>query len=239
MMSTSNRGIGEPLQKDELFGHNGYVDRLSSGVTVKDVMRLMMKRSRFMLIIVGCFALLFSLILLPADLELFLFLLIAMVIMFGLVFGLVAIILLCTAHSAAKMLMENNYTLLLKDRLVIQNQSDLMTIILRNEVPLSKIASIEPVPSSYIHDRMRKTGPFIRFLSGVHNPPAGGLYPLASRKENLMVLHLKKPHEIHCSGRSQNGMVSMGDKREYVKEIIISVDRTLHKSLIHQISSDY
>jgi len=225
-MSTNNRGIGEPLQTDELVGHNGYVDRLSSGVTVRDVMRLMLKRSRFMWLMLGFFIIIFSVMILPASLELFLVMLIIFVVVFGFAFGLVALIMLCTGNSAAKMLMENNYILLLKDKLVIQNQADLMTIVLRNEVPLSKIARIDPVPGSYIHERMMKTGWCMRFLSGVYMPPTGGLYPLASKKENLLVLHLNKPHEIHCSGRSQNGMVSMGDKREYVKEIIISVDRT-------------
>jgi len=235
-MSTNKRGIGEPLQTEELVGHNGYVDRLSSGVTVGDVMRLMIKRSRFIVIFVGGFMLLFSLILLPADLEMFLFVMAAIVIMFVVIFGSMAIAVLCTAKNAAKILMENNYILLLKDKLVIQNQSDLMAIVLRNEVPLSKIAKIDPVPGSYIQERMKKTGFCMRFLTGVYMPPTGGLYPLASKKENLMVLHLNKPHEIHCSGRGHNGMVSMGDKREYVKEIIISVDQPFQEGFMRQLT---
>ncbi|MGA1820000.1 MAG: hypothetical protein ACMUHU_03220 [Thermoplasmatota archaeon] len=238
-MSINNRGIGEPLQTDELVGQNGYVDRLSSGVTAKDVLRLMFRRTRFMMVLMGGFLLLFSPMLFSGGIELFLFMLAVLVIIFGFVFGMVALIMLCTANSAAKMLMENNYILLLKDRLVIQNQSDLMTIVLRNEVPLSKIAGIEPVPVSYIRERMRKTGLMMRFLSGIYTPPVGGLYPLASKKENLLVLHLTKPHEIHCSGRSQNGMVSMGDKREYVKEIVVSVDRASHESFIRQAARRY
>jgi hypothetical protein len=223
-MPKETRSIGEPLQKDELKGQNGYVDRISSGLTTWDVLKLMLKRGRAGLVVFAFFILVFPLMMLPIDPIGALVIAGFMLFMFGFIGSVLVIALLCTGKSAANMLIENNYTLIMKDRIVIQSQSDMMTIVLRNEVPLSKIASVEPAPASYIKDRKARTNICMRFLTGMYLPPIGGLYPIASRRENLMVLHLKKPHEIHCSGRNPNGITQFGDKREYVKEIIISMD---------------
>jgi len=236
-MQGRKRTMGEPLQVDELKGQNGYVDRISSGLTTGDVIRLMLKRSRVAFLIFAIFLVFFPILLLPIDpigalvfIGMILFVLLIMI-------SALAIGILCSGKNVAKMLMENNYILVLKDRLVIQSQADMMMIVLRNEVPISKISCIEPVPGTYIPERREKTNLCTRIFTGIYIPPVGGLYPMAAKDGNLMVIHLKKPHEIQCSGRSPNGMFQLGDKREYVKEIIISVEPMSQGRLTEQISS--
>jgi hypothetical protein len=58
---------------------------------------------------------------------------------------------------------------------------------------------------------------------------------MAAKKECLLAIHLNQPHEIHCFGRNPNGLYQWGDKREYVKEIVISADVGAHRRLISQI----
>jgi hypothetical protein len=235
-MTTGKRGVGEPLQVDELRGQNGYIDRMSSGLTSGDILRTLFKRSRFLLIIFGGLFIVMSLLMLPVDIMAFLFMLGMLTFIFAIVFGMVFLIMLCTWKQTAKAIMENNYLLLLNDRLVIQSQSDLMTLVLRNEIPRDKIGRIEHIQSDYIRERRSRTNICLRFLTGGYLPPVGGLYPVPSKKENLMIIHLNRPHEIHCCGRNQNGMYQLGDKREYVKEIIVSVDPGSQRRLLSQLN---
>ena len=237
-MTKGERTIGEPLQQDELVGQNGYVDRISSGLTLGDVIRLMLRRGCSFLIIFGFFILLVPLLMFPMDPAGVIILAFLMLFFLGFVGAILLIVLLCTAKSSAKMLGENNYILVMKDRLVVQSQSDMMMTVLRNEIPLSKISQIEKIPPSYIRDRRSKTNICTRIFMGGYLPPVGGLYPIASRQENLMAIGLKKPHEIHCSGRNPNGMVQFGDKREYVKEIVVSVDGASQRKLAKMAASN-
>jgi len=235
-MTNGKRSLGEALQVDELRGQNGYVDRISSGLTTGDILRLMVKRCRVLLIFLGAFFLMVVLLMMPVSLDAALFMGGSILVMFAIIFGLIFIVLLCTVKYTANTLIENNYILLLKDKLVIQSQSDLMTLVLRNEIPLEKISRIEHLPVSFIKERKAKTNICLRLFSGMYLQPVGGLYPIASKKECLMALHLNRPHEIRVSSRNQNGMYQLGDKRDYVKEIIISVDPDSHHRLISQLT---
>ncbi len=236
-LQDTKRTMGEPLQVDELRGQNGYVDRVSPGVTTGDVIRLMFRRSRAAFLMIAFFLVFFPILLLPVDPIAFLVFLGMILFFLVIMVGTFALAILCSGKNAAKMLMENNYILVLKDRLVIQSQADMMMIVLRNEVPVSNIAGIQPVPEHYFTERRSKTNLCTRVFTGMYIPPVGGLYPMAAKNGNLMVIHLKKPHEIHCSGRSHNGMFQLGDKREYVKEIIISVEPLSQGRLISHLVS--
>jgi hypothetical protein len=235
-MTNGKRGVGEALQVDELKGQNGYIDRMSSGLTSGDILRTMIKRSRFVILLFGFFFFILPLIMAPVDLAAALFFMGLFLVIFLIAFGMVFLIMLCTWKHSAKVLIENNYLLLLKDRLVVQSQTDFMTLVLRNEIPREKISRIEHVPGSYIKERRSKTNICLRFFSGMYLPPVGGLYPIAAKKENLLIVHLSRPHEIHCCGRNSNGTYQLGDKREYVKEIIISVDPGSQRRLISQLA---
>lgn len=229
------RGIGDPLQIDELRGHNGYVDRIGSGLTRGDVIRMLFRRMGALLVLTfGLMMVLFA----PfgiMDPWMFVMVMIMMLAVFLFAVVMIGIAFLCGGRTISKNLIENNYLLLLKDRIVIQSQADSMMLVVRNEVPLSKVRSVEPAGIEYREQRKRRTNWCNRIVLGAYDVPVAGLHPLASRDEYLMVIHLRSPVEIRCSGRIGQGVVHLGDKREYVKEIVVSVDPAKQGSLIESL----
>ncbi len=211
-MSSRNRGIGEPMHIDELKGYDGFVDRIGSGLRTRDVFMLMFKRSRFVLGIIAIVVFIFTFPFLAIDP-------IGWMVMMGCFFLFLGF-------------MVGMIFLVLKDKLVVQNQIDMMAHILRNDIPLKSIAKIERATDDYLEERKRRTNICTRFFTGTYDLPIGGLHPIASRIEYLLVFHLKEPLEVHCSGRNANGMYQFGDKREYVKEVIISVDPSAQERLV-------
>jgi len=232
----NKRGIGDPLQIDELKGHNGYVDRIGSGLTKADVFKLIGNRLGRIIAITSLIFFLFFVPMGITDPDFMLFGIFFILFIMGFMALVLVMMFLCIGSVMARTLMENNYLLLLKDRLVIQSQTDAMMMVVRNEIPLSRIQNIELAGADYMEQRRRRTNPCTRFLLGQLDLPVAGLHPLASRKEHLMVIHLRSPLELRCSGRIGQGSIQIGDKREYVKELLVSVDPAKQGSLAGRIA---
>ncbi|MGA1822584.1 MAG: hypothetical protein ACMUIG_08650 [Thermoplasmatota archaeon] len=224
----------------------GRGNEIPVGSGTKEIFLFIMKMLSLMLSFVFGFTFLFLGLMMissiaegdPEGMESSLWVLVA-IILTVFIMGIIILIPVAVAGlSVSKAVKSGNRSYLTKNRIIVNHQHWTMTPVINNTIPILSISHVRKADEAYWKERWRNTKLSWKIMRLHPMPPNGGLHPMFSTRENLLILFLKEPVRINNMTLGADAPRMGNDIREYwVKEVIIDVDPEFQDLLIKEIKS--